>query len=232
MDRKTKLALQDDGLEAAGRYYALYRGTVADNNDPEKRGRLLITIDELLGKGEKFNQWVYGRGVFVSDQIGIFCIPKVGSMVFVEFINGDPELPIWSAGWYPDKHISPTFKDEENYLKGTTIVNEKILIKQKDNENFIEVTNEGIFLEKDGTKINMDSSGILMSHNGFKISIINTGVKIENFAFSLGTLVNELFTILSQFKVLITPQVPSVAVEPVTLGLLQQLRAKFMTLLK
>ncbi|MBA3894067.1 MAG: phage tail protein [Gemmatimonadales bacterium] len=77
------------------RFYGKYRGFVVDNEDPEKLGRLKLTVPSVLGD-EVVTGWampcvLYGGA---ADQ-GMLFVPDVDAGVWVEFEEGDLEFPIW-----------------------------------------------------------------------------------------------------------------------------------------
>jgi uncharacterized protein involved in type VI secretion and phage assembly len=37
---------------------------------------------------------------FTGKQMGMWCLPQIGTGVWVEFEQGDPDYPIWSGCWY------------------------------------------------------------------------------------------------------------------------------------
>jgi uncharacterized protein involved in type VI secretion and phage assembly len=82
-----------------GRYYGKYRGLVADNLDPDKRGRLKVRVPSVLG--EVTSDWAlpcfpYGG----AADLGFIAVPPVGAMVAVEFMEGDLSAPIWTGAFW------------------------------------------------------------------------------------------------------------------------------------
>jgi uncharacterized protein involved in type VI secretion and phage assembly len=64
--------------------------------DPERRGRLMITVPDVLGLAP--STWAEpcvplsgAPGV----PMGIYTVPPLGSAVWVEFEQGDPDHPVW-----------------------------------------------------------------------------------------------------------------------------------------
>jgi uncharacterized protein involved in type VI secretion and phage assembly len=83
------------------RRYGKFRGTVSDNQDPEKRGRLRLRVPAVLGDQE--TDWAlpcmpYGGGA----NYGLFLIPTRDAQVWVEFEEGDIHRPIWSGVFLQD----------------------------------------------------------------------------------------------------------------------------------
>ena len=93
--------------EQARKFYGKYRGTVIDNADDKKLGRLLVEVPTVLGTGvQKWALGVFAHGGN-SKEAAIF-IPAKGSQVLVEFIEGAADSPVWSGVYYPpDSQFTP-----------------------------------------------------------------------------------------------------------------------------
>lgn len=69
-------------------YLGLYKGVVVNNADPERRGRVMLKVPQVLG-----------------DAVTGWCDPvlptrhtfPVGEPVYVQFLNGDPAKPVFSS---------------------------------------------------------------------------------------------------------------------------------------
>jgi hypothetical protein len=77
------------------RYYGLYRGTVTDNQDPLKTGRIRARVPEVTGEAD--SEWA-----MLCVPFGIVSIPLVGAGVLIQFEQGDPDRPfvmgsVWNA---------------------------------------------------------------------------------------------------------------------------------------
>jgi phage baseplate assembly protein gpV len=95
------------------RYYGKYRGFVADNKDPEKRGRLKLTIPSVLGASQ--TGWALPCLPFggLTNQ-GLFMIPEIGAQMWVEFEEGNVDKPIWVGVFWQQASDTPeeAAKDE------------------------------------------------------------------------------------------------------------------------
>ena len=81
--------------KAERRFYGKYRGTVVDNDDPSRLGRLKVSVPSVLGP-DVVTGWAtpcvpYGGA---AGQ-GFLFVPQRGAGVWVEFEEGDLEFPIW-----------------------------------------------------------------------------------------------------------------------------------------
>ena len=86
------------------RFFGKYRGTVVDNDDTTKRGRIKVSVPAVLGDLEI---WAMPCVPYAGDGVGFLSIPAPQAGVWVEFEAGDPSYPIWvgcfwAAGEAPD----------------------------------------------------------------------------------------------------------------------------------
>ena len=89
----------DLAQEVRNKYYGKYRGFVADNQDPEGRGRLKLRVPSVLG--EAVSGWALPCLPFggMPDQ-GSFWIPEADAQVWVEFEEGQIDHPIWTGTFW------------------------------------------------------------------------------------------------------------------------------------
>jgi hypothetical protein len=80
------------------RYYGKYRGTVLENIDPMQIGRILAQVPDVLG--ETPSSWAMPCVPAAGIQAGCFIVPPIGSQVWMEFEQGDPDYPIWTGGFW------------------------------------------------------------------------------------------------------------------------------------
>lgn len=86
------------GLEYWNKYYGVYRGFVADVDDPENLGRVKVQVPTIYAN--TFNYWALPKGGFAGNGVGSFMVPNVGDPIWVEFEGGDCRFPVWSGGWF------------------------------------------------------------------------------------------------------------------------------------
>ena len=105
------------------RLYGKYRAVVAKIDDPQKRGRIQVTVADVLGTGIS-STWALPCVPMAAPNAGVFVIPPVGALVWVEFEQGDVDYPIWTGGFWgesselPEMALSP----EPNGTDGQNIV--------------------------------------------------------------------------------------------------------------
>ena len=69
-----------------------------NNIDPEQIGRVLVQVPDVLG--EIPSSWAMPCVPAAGIQAGCFIVPPIGSQVWVEFEQGDPDYPIWTGGFW------------------------------------------------------------------------------------------------------------------------------------
>jgi uncharacterized protein involved in type VI secretion and phage assembly len=81
---------------ATRQFIGKYRGVVTNNVDPLLRGRLLVTVPDVLGPVP--SSWAEPCVPLAGPTgapMGVYMVPPVGAGVWVEFEHGDPTYPIW-----------------------------------------------------------------------------------------------------------------------------------------
>lgn len=79
-------------------YYGKYRGMVLNNVDPLQIGRLQVQVPDVAGLVP--TSWAMPCFPSSGKQMGVYMLPQIGSGVWVEFEQGDPDYPIWSGCWF------------------------------------------------------------------------------------------------------------------------------------
>lgn len=72
------------------RFYGIYRGVVAANNDPINSGRLKLQVPQVLS--DAITEWAWPVS---TPNYPLTVPPKVGQGIWVMFEGGDPSYPIW-----------------------------------------------------------------------------------------------------------------------------------------
>lgn len=80
------------------KFIGKYRATVINNIDPEMRGRLILSVPDVLdimpSTWAEPNFPLIGS---VTGAMGVYAVPPVGAGVWAEFEQGDPNYPIWAG---------------------------------------------------------------------------------------------------------------------------------------
>jgi hypothetical protein len=88
-------------------FFGKYRGTVLNNVDPMKLGRVQVSVPALPCP----TNWAMPCAPFAGMQNGFYIVPPLRANVWVEFEGGDPDLPIvsgyfWGKGEVPISSLS------------------------------------------------------------------------------------------------------------------------------
>jgi uncharacterized protein involved in type VI secretion and phage assembly len=81
-----------------GKFYGKFRGTVLNNIDPAQIARLQVIVPDVSNLSP--TTWAMPCFPIAGKQMGAYFIPQIGSGVWVEFEQGDPDFPIWSGCYY------------------------------------------------------------------------------------------------------------------------------------
>lgn len=74
-------------------YFGKYRGTVLNNVDPMQMGRLMVQVPDVSNVLP--STWAMPCLPFAGIQSGMYAVPAIGSGVWIEFEQGNPDYPIW-----------------------------------------------------------------------------------------------------------------------------------------
>lgn len=77
-----------------GRYYGVYPATVADNQDPQNQGRVLVHFPWSPDPaGDRYEAWARLSTLMAGNNRGSWFIPDKEDEVLVSFLAGDPRCP-------------------------------------------------------------------------------------------------------------------------------------------
>jgi uncharacterized protein involved in type VI secretion and phage assembly len=169
------------------RYFGKYKASVADNADPENRGRLRLRIPSILGD-TVISGWAlpcapYGG----SPGQGFFFIPEKDAGVWVEFEAGLLDYPVWVGTYWskpggqteappPGSQQSPPSSKLIKTLKHTLELadgqgGESITITDDANNNTVVLDQKGITVQdKSGRNIiALSSKGVTITSNNITL---------------------------------------------------------------
>jgi uncharacterized protein involved in type VI secretion and phage assembly len=165
-----------------------YRGIVVDRNDPEQLGRLKVQVPSLLG--DAVTGWAFPVAPYAGNDLGIFFIPQVGDVVWVEFVEGEIDHPLWTGcGWAkPGGQSEIPVEAQQNYpecqviktASGNTIVLSDVQGDEK-------IT----ILAKSGCEITIDPNGDTITIQAGSVLIQSTSALPEELATK--TFVQQIF---------------------------------------
>ena len=156
------------------KYYGKYRGTVVNNVDPLNEGRLNVQVPDVLAVTP--STWAMPCFQSAGKQMGSWALPQVGSGVWVEFEQGDPDFPIWTGCWFGSAAEVPAVA-----LAAPPAVPN--IVFQTQNQNSIAISN-------------MPAMGLLLkSATGALIQISDVGITLSNGKGAIITLARPSVTI-------------------------------------
>ena len=80
-------------MSDTGKYYGKHRGMVMSNIDPMQMGRLMVQVPDVTSLAPA--SWAMPCVPIAGIQNGMFAMPLIGSGVWIEYEQGDPDYPIW-----------------------------------------------------------------------------------------------------------------------------------------
>jgi len=147
------------------RFYGKYRGLVIDNIDPLQIGRTMVQCPDVLGETE--SSWAMPCVPAAGIEAGCFIVPPIGSQVWVEFEQGNPDYPIWVGGFWGDAADVPVFATAPPAIPpGQNIV--------------LQTTGENMILLSDAAPTPATGGIVLKDASGAMIVINETGIYIDN----------------------------------------------------
>lgn len=147
------------------KYYGKYRGLVIDNVDPEQVGRVMVQVPDVLG--ETPSSWAMPCVPAAGAQSGCFVVPPIGSQVWIEFEQGDPDYPIWTGGFWGLVAEVPAFATAPPAIPpGQNIV--------------IQTTGQNMIMVSDAPPTPATGGIVLKSTTGAMIVVNDTGIYITN----------------------------------------------------
>ncbi|QUC58079.1 baseplate assembly protein [Streptomyces sp. A2-16] len=137
-------------------FYGKFRGVVTDNTDD--RGRIRATVADVYGS-EK-SPWALPAVPYAGNGVGLYLIPPVGALVWIEFEHGDPDHPVWSGCFWAENQ-APATTPEKKVLK--TAAGTVTLDETSNKEAVTIETARGlkITIDKNGIEINAGKKGVI-----------------------------------------------------------------------
>lgn len=156
---------------SAHTYYGKYRGLVINNIDPLQTGRLMVQVPDVSNVLP--STWALPCVPFAGIQAGMFVVPAIGSTVWIEFEQGNPDYPVWVGSFWGSAADVPALA-----LASPPVL--QSLVLQTTGENTLMISDVpgptgGILLKAStGAMISISDTGIVIS-NGQGATIAMTG---------------------------------------------------------
>jgi hypothetical protein len=154
-------------IAAPQRYYGKYRGTVLVNIDPMQMGRITAQVPDVLG--ETPSSWAMPCLPAAGIQSGVFVVPPIGSQVWVEFEQGNPDYPIWTGGFWGSAADVPSLAIAPPPIppgEGQNIV--------------LQTSGQNMVMVSDAPSTPATGGIVLKSVSGAMIVVNETGIYIDN----------------------------------------------------
>lgn len=146
------------------KYYGIYQGFVTSVRDPEKRGRIKCTCPEVLDTSE--SGWCEPCFPNAKDSGGDFYVPPLEEGVWIMFIDGDVDRPVYLGGWW-SKNSTP-LGDNYTNLSETRIISHNGCFITLDDEINISIGTTPVITIKDDKviiKCDLEVEGTITSNN-------------------------------------------------------------------
>ena len=163
------------------KYYGKYRATVLDNQDPLVQARLMLQVQDVLG--DVPSTWALPCLPAVGKQMGVFALPAMGSTVWAEFEQGNPEYPIWVGGfWGSAAEVPPLAVAAPPGLQN--------ILLQTTGQNSLWITDlpgptGGIVLKSGASMLIVNDSGIFLTNGTASITLIGNTVAVNQTALTV-----------------------------------------------
>lgn len=171
------------------KYYSTYTAQVVDNNDPEDRGRVRVSLPDILD-GKVLTEWVEPQlltggkdpnvtGTKTDGSFGVFYPPKVGDYIWVEFRMGELRHPVYKSGgwWAEGEKPSDLDTDRKNAIFISRFGHKIIMDETEDAAKFTVEMESGSIIEIDDT---VDLNRILISTNKGTLLSLDDTTDAEN----------------------------------------------------
>lgn len=143
------------------KFFGKYRGIVINNVDPLQTGRLMVQVPDVSNILP--STWAMPCLPFAGIQSGFYAVPAIGSPVWIEYEQGNPDYPIWVGCFWGSAAEVPALA-----LAAAPGLQQIV----------VQTTSQNTLLISD---VPGPTGGILLkSSTGALISVSDTGITISN----------------------------------------------------
>jgi uncharacterized protein involved in type VI secretion and phage assembly len=89
--------MTDIAERVSTKFYGKYRGTVVTNIDPMQLGRIQALVPDV---SSSTSSWAMPCAPVAGMGCGVFTVPTIGALVWIEYEHGDHNSPIWVGGFW------------------------------------------------------------------------------------------------------------------------------------
>lgn len=163
-------------------YFGKYRGTVADNDDPTKRGRLKVKVPSVL---EDLEVWAMPCVPYAGVGVGFYSLPALDTGVWIEFEAGDPSYPVWVGCFWGDNELPDPSGPSVKIWKTDSLTirldddADELLIKTKSDSKI--TLSADVKTESGQATHTVGSGGVVSEQGGVgKVEVTVKTVKVNN----------------------------------------------------
>lgn len=157
------------------RFYGKYRGVVKDVKDPDKLGRIRAYVPRVYGE-DVLSPWALPCVPLAGQKHGLVCLPEEDDGVWIEFEEGNRNLPVWTGGWWGKndladdlgKPLARTFVTKSGHHITLDDDGKKIIIKHAKGAQ-AELADSSLTLECKSGKVVLDGSGVNINNNALTV---------------------------------------------------------------
>lgn len=154
--------------DSSRQFWGKYRGTVTNNLDPDRRGRIQAMVPDVLSMvPSTWAECCAPVSGMTGAAAGVFMIPPIGAAVWVEFEHGDLNRPIWTGGrWASQSDVPPGAQSPAPIPPGQNIV--------------IQTTLKNVLMVSDSAPTQTGGGIVLKSPTGATLVVNDSGIYIDN----------------------------------------------------
>lgn len=122
-------------MDSIKRLYGVYRGVVQDNKDPQKQRRIKVQV-QTTGREVTDWAWPMEPSSIHTD------VPVVGQGVWIVYVGGDPEFPVWSGVFGKNQGTNKQIfiKPLANSVSLTGLTTHVVTVNQSDGTSEVDLT--------------------------------------------------------------------------------------------
>jgi uncharacterized protein involved in type VI secretion and phage assembly len=160
------------------RFFGKYRGMCMNNIDPMQMGRIQAQVPDVAGLTP--TTWAMPCVPLTGKSSGTWFVPQIGTGVWIEFEQGDPDYPIWTGCFWGSASDTPS--DAKAQLPASpSIVMQTALAHHLTISDLPGPTGGIILKSATGASITVNDIGITIDNGkGAKIEMIGPKVTINN----------------------------------------------------
>ncbi|MDC7223351.1 MAG: phage baseplate assembly protein V [Spirochaetales bacterium] len=147
-------------------------GIVVDNQDPEGRGRIKVSLP-MIAKGY-ISKWIWVVHPYAGQAAGVAILPDINDQVLCAFIGGSIHQPVCLGGMYTPRHRPPIADNANNNIKAIKTKSTYLVLDDtpdaprmeasiKDGQIRVVLDTEGIHLNNDLGPINLGARKVTVS---------------------------------------------------------------------